>query len=154
MALRKILVPFNFSIQDEKTLHFLIRSFAEDHLARITLFHVYTSLSDMDAYANPALVRLRSTVAAFASELPEKKRTFEQVRADLIENGFSENRVEYELKAQQSSIGEEIVAKVLEGGYDTIVLGYRPGWISRAFTRSVHEKVLGALRNKIITIVT
>ena len=73
MAGKKILVAFEFTEYDERALHYVMRNFADQKWVKITLFHVYTPLLDIDPFSNPGLSHLRSTMDTFWTELGEKE---------------------------------------------------------------------------------
>jgi len=153
MAGRNILVPFNFTDQDEKVLHYVIRNFAGQKWVNVTLFHVYTPLPEIDGY-NPALGRLKSTMAVLSKEHREKEAALRKTRQDLLDNGFLDAQLNYTFKARAKSIGVEIVNMVRKGSYDTVVLSRKRGKITRTFTRNVHDKLLSTLEDMEIVIIT
>ena len=153
MAGKRILVPFNFTDYDEKSLHYVIRNFAGQKWTHVTLFHVYTPLPEIDGYANPTLGKLKSTMASMSKDLREGEKELKKTRDDLLENGFSEDQVDYVFKARSKGIGDEIVGMARSGSYDTIVLSNKPGKATRLFTRSIHDKILTDLRDMEICII-
>jgi pentose-5-phosphate-3-epimerase len=154
MAGSKILVPFNFTNWDEKALHHVARNYAGVPRIKVTLFHVYMPPPDIDTYSNPALQRLKSTMASFSEEARKKERDLKRIIQDLHQTGFLENQLDYVIKPRQKSLGAEIVEMVLNESYDTIVMSREPGKVTRAFTRSVHDKLLSSLKGVTISIIT
>ena len=153
MAETKILVPFNFTDYDEKVLHHVIRNFADQKWVKITLFHVYTPLPEINGY-NPALGRLKSTIASFSKEIREKEAELKKIREDLLDNGFTKDQMGYVFKSRVKGIGGEIVDMARRGSYDTVILSHKPGKITRAFTRKVHDKILSDLKDTTVSIIT
>ena len=155
MAGKKVLVPFNFTDYDEKALHYVIRSFADQKWVTVTLFHAYTPLPELDGYSNPGLGRLKATMASLWKEHREREVSLKKAIEDLQDNGFSSHQLDYVFKARVKDIGGEIVDLAQKEGYDTVVLSHRQGnIIRRSFTRSVHDKVLSTLKNRTISIIT
>lgn len=153
MAWKNILVPFNFTNSDEKSLHYVISNFGGEKGVHVTLFHVHTPPPEIDGY-NPALFRVKSTMASLATEARTREKELQQIVKDLIVSGFLEDQIHYVFKTREKSVGDEIVAMVLRGGFDTVVLSQQPGKATRAFTRNVHDKVISNLRNTTISIIT
>ena len=153
MAWKNILVPFNFTNSDEKSLHYVISSFAGEKGVHVTLFHTHTPPPQIDGY-NPALFRVKSTMASLATEARIGEKELQKIIKDLIVSGFLEDQIDYVFKSREKSVGEEIVEMALKGGFDTIVLSHQPGKATRAFTRNVHDKVISSLRNTTISIIT
>lgn len=154
MAGKRILVPFNFTDYDEKALHFVIRTYAGQKWVKVALFHVYTPPPALDGYSNPAVGRLKGTMASMWTEVREKEQVLKKVKSDLMENGFADDQVEYVFRPKAKSIGGEIVDMAQSGTYDTIVLARKPGKATRAFTRNVHDALLSSLKNTEIIIIT
>ena len=55
---------------------------------------------------------------------------------------------------EEKPIAEEIISAVSSGHYKVLVLSRQPGKATRLFARSLHSKVLHALKNVTICIAT
>lgn len=154
MVGKRILVPFNFTDYDERALHYVIRTFADQERVFITLLHVYTPLPELDGYSSPSLGRLKTTIASMWQEVREKERDLKRVKEDLLENGFHENQIDYQSKPGTKNIGAEIVEAARNGNYDIVIISQKPGKASRAFRRKVHDALLSELVNTEIVIIT
>jgi hypothetical protein len=154
MAGKSVLLPFNFTDYDEKALHYVIRTFAGQKWVKLTLFHVYTPLPEIDGYANPTLSRLKTTMASLWKELREKEAELKKTREDLLENGFADEQVDCIFKSRVHGVGSEIVDMAQTGPYDTVVLSHKPSKAVTTFRRSVHDKVLSTLKDRTISIIT
>ena len=153
MAGNKILVPFNFTDFDERVLHHITMIYAGVPRITLTLFHVYTALPEIDTYNHPGLTRLKGTMAKLSEEDRKKERDMKQIIEDLYQAGFLEDQLNYVVKPRQKSVGAEIVDMVLKESYDTIVMSRKPGKVTRAFTRNVHDKLLSSLKDVTISII-
>ena len=58
MATFRILLPYNYSPNDQKAIRFTIDAFAGRKDVRITLFHAYTPLPTIDVTASPKAPRI------------------------------------------------------------------------------------------------
>jgi hypothetical protein len=154
MAGKRVLVPFNFSDYDERALHYVIRNYAGQPWAYVTIFHAYTPLPQLDGYTNPSVRRVKSSMAAMWREVREKEQDLQNVLQDLLVSGFSKDRLDYIFKARDKSIGEEIAQACREREYHTVVLCRKPGKASGILSRSVHDRLLSSLRDKEIVIIT
>ncbi|MBW1790137.1 MAG: universal stress protein [Deltaproteobacteria bacterium] len=154
MAGKRILVPFNFTDYDERALHYIIRTFAGEKAVHVTLLHVYTPLPELDAYANPVLGRLKSTMASMWKEVREKEQDLKRVKEDLLENGFHGNQIACVFKPRTKSIGREIVEMAHSGNFDAVIITQKPGKATHAFTRKAHDALLSELRDTEIVIIT
>jgi len=154
MVGKRVLVPFNFTDYDERALHYVMRTFADQERVFITLFHVYTPLPELDGYSSPSLGRLKATIASMWQEVRENEKDLKRVKEDLLENGFHESQINYQSKPGTKNIGAEIVGAARNGNYDIVIISQKPKNASRAFRRKVHDALLSALVNTEIVIIT
>jgi len=154
MVRKQVLVPFNFTPYDERSLHYVMRMFAGQERVFVMLYHVYTPLPELDGYSSPSLGRLKSTIASMWQEVREKETDLKRVKEDLVENGFNEGQIGYQLHPGKKSIGAEVVEAARKGGYDMIVISQKPKKASRAFRKKIHDILLSELVNTEIVIIT
>lgn len=154
MTIQKILLPCNFSPEEEKALRFIIYTLARKKDVEITLFHAYAPLPEVDVKGSPALAKMRGPILSLTEELKEKEKGLESARQYLLENGFSEDKVNCVFKKRKKSIVDEIIETVKEGRYRGLVLSRRSGKAKRMFARGVHEKVLSSLKDVTVCVVT
>ena len=153
MVAPRILLPYSFTIYDEKALDFVIRTFANQKDAEITLFYTYTPLPELDM-ESPVLMQMKGAVRSLSKELSEKEIGLSSARETLLRSGFSGDQVDYTFKKRMKSIADEIIETASKGHYTVLVLSRQPGKTTRLFARSVHNKVLAALKNVTICIAT
>ena len=154
MAIQKILLPYNFTPDEERVLRFVIYTLARKKDVEITLFHAYTPLPEIDVKGSPVLAKMKVPILSLTEELREKEKGLESARQYLLENGFTEGKVDYIFKKREKSVVDEIIETVKEGRYRGLVLSRRPGKVKRMFSRGVHEKVLSSLKDVTVCIVT
>jgi len=152
MAERKILVPYNFTTTEEKALAFVIDSFAHQNDVKITLFNTYTPLPVVDMGASPEMQKMRDAMNAISKDIEEKEAGLKSAKEYLLENGFSDDQVDYIFKERKKPIADEIIVCAFRGKYKVLVLSRQPGKVSRLFARSVHNKVLSSLKDVTICI--
>ena len=87
-------------------------------------------------------------------ELSEKEIGLKSARESLLRSGFSEDQVDYIFKKRAKSIADEIIETASKGHYTVLVLSRQPGKATRLFARSIHNRVLAALKNVTICIAT
>ena len=153
MATQKVLVPYNFTAQEEKTLDFVVGTYANRDDVQITLFNAYTPLPTVDMDASPELSKMRGAMASLSSELREKEAGLKSAKEFLLQNGLRDDQVDYIFKAKDRSVADEIMDAVSKGHYRVLVLS-RQLKVSRLFGRSVHTKVLSSLKDITVCIVT
>ena len=154
MATQKILVPYNFTAYEEKVLDFLIGTYANREDIQITLFHGYTPLPVLDMDASPEMRKMRSGLAYLAEELRRKEDGLKSAKKFLLENGFTDAQIEYVFREKKKPVAEEIIETTIEGHYRVLVLSRQPGKVTRFFARSVHTRILSALKGVTICIPT
>ncbi|MDQ1334980.1 MAG: hypothetical protein QG552_1930 [Thermodesulfobacteriota bacterium] len=154
MAGKWILVPYNFTDYDERALHYVIRTFADQKAVHVTLLHVYIPLPELDSYSHAGLGRLKTTMASMWTEVREKEQELKRVREDLIDNGFQEDQVSCMFIPRVKNIGSELVEAARKGPYNIVVISQKPRKATRAFTRRIHDILITELRNMEIVIIT
>lgn len=154
MAMQKVLLPYNFTAYEGKALDFIIATFADKKNASVTLFHTYIPLPEIDMNANPEMRKMREGLATLTEELRKKEAGLKGAKEFLMENGFSDDRIDYIFKKRKKAIADEIVECAAQGQYNVIVLTPQRGKVSRLFTRSIHAKLLSSLADVTICLAT
>ncbi len=152
MASFRILLPYNYSPNDQKAIRFVIDAFAGAKAASVTLFHAYTPLPDIDVSASPENVKMRSGMTYLSGELKEKEEALKAVGDKLVEAGFDRDAVVCVFKKRIKTAAEEIVDNV--AGRNVLVLSRGAGKVTHFFTRSIYARVVAALRGVTICVAT
>lgn len=154
MAEFKILVPFNFTPYEEKTLDFLIGTYANREAVQVTVFHAYTPLPAVDMDASPEMRKIASGMAFLSEDIRRKEEALKSTKELLLKNGFMEDQIDYVFKEREKPIEEEIIEAASKAHYRVVLLSHQPGKVTRFFSKSVHTKVLSALKDITICIQT
>ena len=154
MAAQKILMPYNFTAYEEKALDFVINTFSRRKDVKITLFNTYTPLPEINMEASPEMGKMRTGIASLSQELKDKEAGLISAKHHLVENGFSEDQIDYVFAEKKKNIADEIIETVLRGHYRVLVLSRQAGKANRLFARSVHTRILSALKDITICIAT
>lgn len=153
MAISKILVPYNFTENDEKAIDLVIDSFGREGDVEITLFHTYVPVPDIEVSDKTVMARLSGNM----SYLRQKKNELEKAIADaaqrLIDAGFTKEKVHYVFVPRQKETAQEIIDLANSGQFTAIVLNHSPSKIRKFFTTSTSKKVAKALTHKKLYIV-
>jgi hypothetical protein len=150
----KILLPYNFTKNDEKALNFVISTFADRHDSEVTLFNAYMPVPDVDLRGSPVMDKMSGSVNYLRKRMLDQEGALKTAKEKLIENGFSENRVKYIFKPKEKDIAQDIIHVCLKGHFNIVVINRKPGKISRFFVGSVFDKVVTALNRVTVCIVT
>ncbi len=154
MATTKILMPYNFTAYEKKSLAFVIDTFSHREDIKVTLFNTYTPLPTVDMDASPELAKMKRGLTFLSQELEQKEEGLKSAKTYLIENGFSENQVGYIFNKKEKSLADDIINMILRGHYNVLVLSRQPGKVTRLFTRSIHDKALAVLEGVTVCIAT
>ena len=154
MAELKVLIPYNFTGVDRKSLDFAIQAYGQEKEVKITLLHTYVSLPQIEPASNTVMSRLSSNMHYLRSELLEKEKEINQIKQYLMDGGFRDDQIDYDFKPRSKSVADEIIATAKTRGSKIIILSYRPHRITRAFIQSVHNKVISTLKDVTVCVVT
>ena len=137
MASQKLLLPFNFTPNDIKALEFVLQTFKPTKDLEITLFHAYTPVPDIEASGHSVMGKLKANVMK-----------------QLVDEGFPETFIRTVFRPRKWDVATEIIDLAQDEHFDFIVLNHKPGRVSRFFTGSVFNKVVMALKNTTVCIVS
>ena len=154
MAQKRILVPFNFTAQEKKSLQFLIETYAGLKDVHITLFHAFAPLPGIDSTGIHEMKKMSEGIAFLSGEKKRKKEGLDSARKFLIQNGFEGKQIDFIFKEKQKVVADEIIDAVNEKDYNILVLSRQPGKVKRMFARSVHTKLFANLVDVTICIPT
>lgn len=155
MDAQRILLPYNFSQNDQKALAFVVRTYGGMGNAEVTLFHAFTPISEIEASDHQsATAKLKRRLSYLTQELTEREMALQEVRNYLIGEGFAKDKVRYVFKSRKGEIAAAIIDQTQETSYDVVVLNHKPGKVTRFFTGSVFSKVVTALRDITVCIVS
>jgi nucleotide-binding universal stress UspA family protein len=154
MANQKILLPYNFTDMDRKAAEFAAATFAGAKAYDITLLHVYTPLPKIETDSSTVMGRLSASMQFLTRQQREKEDALLEVKAHLQERGFAEGQVACNFKSRARPLAEEIIDTAAAGKFDIIILSCRPYRVTRLFIQSVHNKVITALKDVVVCIVT
>jgi nucleotide-binding universal stress UspA family protein len=153
MAARKILVPYNFTRNDEEAIAFVIDRFNQQTTMQITLFHAYIPVPEIEISDKTVMNRLAGNLAYLRQKNYDLEEALAQVQTRLVDAGFPEKSVKRIFKPQEKEIAQEIIEQAAKGEFTTIVLNHNPSKIKRYFTPSVTKKVARALKDIELSIV-
>lgn len=154
MAGPKILIPYNFTPMDEKTLDFAAANFADREDAEITLFNAYTSAPQIDMRNSPVMDKMAANLNYLRQKAHENEGALKAARKKLIDKGFPKDRVSHMFKPKVRDAAHDIVSTVQKGGFDVVIISRKPGGVARFFTGSVFEKVVTSLKGVAVCVVT
>lgn len=154
MASQKILLPYNFTKYDEKALDFVIRIFAHLEDVEITLFNAHISVPAIEMQESPIMEKMRGNLIYLSQQVKEQEAALGQAKNKLLQNGFSEQQVQCIFKPRLKDVASEIIKLATKEHFDLVIMNHKPGGITQIFTGSVHGKVVAALKDTTVCIVS
>jgi len=109
MGTSTILVPYNFTAIDQKAIEFITKTFGPRKETKITLFHIYIQLPQIETASSTVMGRLSSSMHYLSRDLKEKEATLRNAREIILEKGFAEHQVNYIFRPRSKSVAEEII---------------------------------------------
>jgi hypothetical protein len=154
MSSQKILAPYNFTAYDQKALDFIIRTFAHLEDVEITLFNTYIPAPEIDVRTTPMMEKLKGDISFLSKNIKEQEKGLKTAKQKLLQNGFSESRVHYIFQPRKKDITTEIIALAKKQNFNLIVLNHKPGKLSHFFTGNLFSKVINALKDTTVCVVS
>ena len=154
MAAQKILLPYNFTALDQKALAFAKDTFSHLEEVEITLFHAYTPLPEIVAEDTSVMGKLKGDLSYLSQKIMQQETELKAVEDKLIEGGFAQSRLHTVFKPRKKDIASEIIEYATKDKFSVIVINHKPGKASRFFTGSVFSKVVSALKDITVCIVS
>lgn len=153
MGAQNILVPYNFTQNDEKAIAYVIDSFGSQPDTKITLFHAYVPVPDIEISDKTVMQRLSGNLAYLRQKNYDLKEELRQAQQRLVSAGFAEKNIQNIFKPQEKETAQEIIDQAVKGRHTTIVLNHHPSKIRKYFTPSVTKRVARALKGIELTVV-
>lgn len=154
MAIQKILLPYNFTNFDLKAIDFVSLAFAHFEQAQVAVFHAYTPVPEIEVQATSVMGKLKTNMNYLAQKISEKEAELGVVKARLVEKGFAPGNVRTVFKARKKDIAGEIIDLAAAEHFDVVVINHKPGRATRFFTGSIFNKVVSALKDTTVCIVS
>ena len=150
----KILLPYNFTSYDKKALDFVCRTFSDKKEAEVTLFNAYTPTPTIEMRGSPIMEQMKDNLSYLSQRVKEQEDALHVIKNHLLGKGFSEDHIDIVFEPKTRDVAGDIIDLAQEGQFNVVVLNRKPGKIARFFAGSVSSKVVAALKNATICIVS
>ncbi len=137
----KILIPYNFTLNDEKSIDFAGDRYARRKEVEITLFHAFTPVPEIDTRDNPIMNKMIRNTSYLRGQQDEQKNALEAARQKLIEYGFAGRHIDCRYIPVRQDIADDIIWLWKTEKFDVVVLNRNPGNIINYFSRSISKRV-------------
>lgn len=154
MSKQKLLLPYNFTRFDQKALDFVINTFAKSKNVEVTVFNAYTPIPEIDTAATSITGKLKGSLSYLSQKISEQEAELENIKQKLIENGFEDGFVHTLFQARKKEVAAEIIDIAMDHRFDVIVISHKPGKATRFFTGSRYHKVISALKDVTVCVVS
>ncbi len=154
MAIQKVLLPYNFTGLDQKALDFVINTFGKQKNIEVTLFNAYTAAPEIETTSTSVTSKLKESLSYLSQKITEQEAELKKIKQKLIENGFEDDLVHTVFQPRRKEVANEIIDLATANNFDVIILSHRPGRATRFFSGSRYSKVISALRNVTVCVVS
>lgn len=154
MATQKLLLPYNFTSFDQKALDFVINFFGKSDDIEVTVFNAYTPVPEIDTAASSVTGKLKGSLSYLSQKISEQETELKAIKQLLVDNGFADGRVHTVFQPRKKDVAGEIIDIATANKFDIVVISHKPGKATRFFTGSRYSKVISALKNVTVCVVS
>ena len=154
MARQKVLVAYNFTPYDQKSLDFVTRMFLGRPDVAITLFNAYTPVPQLDSRESQVMDRMQGSLSYLVQKIDEQKEALRTAVNSLVERGFGQQQLGYVFEPRRRDVATEILEYVRAEQFDIVIVSRAPGRVTRFFTGNVFSKVVSGLRDTVVCVVS
>jgi nucleotide-binding universal stress UspA family protein len=148
------LLPYNFTRFDQKALDFVISTFGKLEDIEITIFNAYTPAPEIDTASSSVTARLKGSLTYLSQKITEQEAELKMIKQTLVENGFADGLVHTVFQPRKKEVASEIIDIATNNKFDVIVISHKPGKATRFFTGSRYSKVISALKDVTVCVVS
>ena len=98
--------------------------------------------------------KLKGNLSYLSQQIMQQETELEAAKEKLIQGGFAQSAVETVFKPRKKDIAAEIIELATKEHFNVVVINHKPGKASRFFTGSVFSKVVSALKDVTVCIVS
>ncbi len=154
MATQKLLLPYNFTRFDQKALDFVITTFGKSAEIEVTVFNAYTPVPEIETAASSVTGKLKGSLSYLSQKITEQENELQTIKQRLVDNGFVDGRVHTIFQPRKKEVASEIIDIATKNKFDIIVISHKPGKATRFFTGSRYSKVISALKDVTVCVVS
>ena len=154
MAIKKILLAYNFTPLDQKAVEFAINAFSHIEDVEITIFNAYTPVPDIETVDTTITGKLKSSMSYLTQQVAQRETELNGVKQQLMRGGFGESRIKTAYTPRKKDIASEIIETNRANSYDVIILNRKHARVTRFFSGSVSHKVVMTLKETAVCIVS
>ncbi len=154
MAIQKLLLPYNFTRFDQKALDFVISTFGKLEEIEVTVFNAYTPIPEIETAASSVTGKLKASLSYLSQKITEQESELKAIKQKLVDHGFADGRVHTVFQSRKKEVASEIIDIATKNKFDVIIISHKPGKATRFFTGSRYNKVISALKDVTVCVVS
>jgi nucleotide-binding universal stress UspA family protein len=154
MATQKLLLPYNFTRLDQRALDFVINTFGKQEEIEVTVFNAYTPVPEIETADSSVTGKLKGSLSYLSQKITEQETELKMIKQKLVDNGFSDGRVHTVFQPRKKDVASEIIDIAKKNRFDIIVISHKAGRATRFFTGSRYSKVISALKDVTVCVVS
>lgn len=154
METQKVLIPYNFTLQDQRALDFACATFGLLQGVTFTLFNAYSPAPEIATDDSMVTSRMRGNLAYLRQQISEREQELQSAAEAFAELLPPSARVNHAYHPRRKDIAEEIIDWANTHGFTIVLLNRRPARIARFFTGSIFSKVVSGLKDKAVCVVS
>jgi hypothetical protein len=98
--------------------------------------------------------KLKGDLSYLSQKIMQQETELKAVAEKLLQAGFAQNRLHTIFKPRKKDIAAEIIELVTNDNFNVVIINHKSGKASRFFTGSVFSKVVSALKDTTVCIVS
>ncbi len=136
-----ILIPYNFTANDEIAVDFVGQRYAKRKEVEITLFHAFVPVPEFDPRSSPIMDKVIQNTSYLRVRQDGEKHALEAARQALVNYGFAAHHIHCLYQPVRQDIAGDIIRLWKKGKFDVVVFNRNPGNIINYFSRSISKRV-------------
>ena len=152
--MQKLLLPYNFTRFDQKALDFVISTFGNREDVEVTIFNAYTPVPEIEATSSSVTGKLKGSLTYLSQKIAEQEAELKTLKEKLLNRGFDRDLVHTVFQPRKKEVASEIIDFATTNKFDLIVISHKPGKATRFFTGSRYNKVIAALKDVTVCVVS
>jgi hypothetical protein len=98
--------------------------------------------------------KLKGNLGYLSQKIMQQETELKAVAEKLLQTGYAQNRIHTVFKPRKKDIAAGIIELVTKDKFNVVVINHKPGKASRFFTGSVFSKIVSALKDTTVCIVS
>ncbi len=137
-----ILIPYNYTINDDQSIDFVRQKYGSSEETKITLFHAYSPVPVIDTHNNPIMEKIIRQTSYLRALQKEHKNALLKVRQEMINMGLNGDNINCIFAPLKEDIVIDIIRLAESKKINAIVLNRNPGNILNYFIRSTSKRLI------------